>query len=267
MVTNIFDKKESFVYNNANMPVPLLIPAHNEVDTLPVVLAALPPDLVEPIILVNGCEDGTAEVGRRFGATVLELEDPGKLPAIQEGYRHLGNRALETVLMLDADATPDFPVRWARSMQRALARPGVTVVSGPYRYVCENSKSSNYLRTARAYLRDCIARLHGRSIHPCGRNLGTRIGSRQTLEALLELPHYWPGEDAAISDTLCSNGGSYVQHVDPLAMVRTSDRFLMPLNQRIRLQFRPDTDPVLLDQYTSRAASGSRPYFGELRQP
>src|SRR5438093_1192179 len=53
--------------------VAVLIPAHDEEASLPLVLGSIPKDLVDEVVVVdNGSGDRTAAVARAHGATLLE---------------------------------------------------------------------------------------------------------------------------------------------------------------------------------------------------
>lgn len=59
---------------------PVTITAYNEQELIGRALRRLPSDEVEPIVATNGSTDETADIARRFGAEVIELEERGKLP-------------------------------------------------------------------------------------------------------------------------------------------------------------------------------------------
>src|SRR5438874_618123 len=89
------------------MSVLIIIAARNESRHVGESLDALSQQTynVEPIVVVNGSADKTADIARTAGAFVLESEE-GKMRAIQAGLRYLGRRALEPLLILDADTRP-----------------------------------------------------------------------------------------------------------------------------------------------------------------
>jgi len=85
------------------MTVTCLIPAWNEAARLPAVLAAVVGHPLVDAVLVadDGSTDGTAEVARRHGATVLSLpRNGGKSAAVAAGLAQVQG---EIVLLLDAD--------------------------------------------------------------------------------------------------------------------------------------------------------------------
>lgn len=96
------------------MRVGLVIPALNEEDALPLVLAELPRDEVDRLVVVdNGSTDGTADAARAGGAEVVEESQRGYGAACLRGIRALfeGEGKLvdgDVVAFLDADHS-DYP--------------------------------------------------------------------------------------------------------------------------------------------------------------
>ena len=86
--------------------VAALIPALNEEEALPTVLAALPMDRLHSVVVAdNGSSDGTARVARTAGAVVVREEERGYGAACLAGIAHLSGLAAlpEAVVFLDAD--------------------------------------------------------------------------------------------------------------------------------------------------------------------
>ena len=89
---------------NSQPRIAVLIPALNEEAALPHVLADLPTEIVEEIVVVdNGSSDRTAELARAAGATVLSEPRRGYGWACLAGIEYLKTRALDIVVFLDAD--------------------------------------------------------------------------------------------------------------------------------------------------------------------
>lgn len=83
--------------------VAAIIPAYNEAANIGKVLQRVvrSPLVDEVIVVCDGCEDDTAAVARRFGATVVELpENVGKGGAMMAGVKHTD---AQVILFLDAD--------------------------------------------------------------------------------------------------------------------------------------------------------------------
>lgn len=86
--------------------VAVLVPARNEAEALPSLLARLDRDLADRVLVVdNGSEDGTAAVALERGAEVVAEPVAGYGRACQRGLAHLaGSRPVPgPVVFLDAD--------------------------------------------------------------------------------------------------------------------------------------------------------------------
>lgn len=89
-------------------PIVVIIPALNEEESLPRVLADLP-HRVAVVVVDNGSTDATAEVARRGGATVLQEPVRGYGSACLRGLLHVeqtvraGSSAPRVIVFLDAD--------------------------------------------------------------------------------------------------------------------------------------------------------------------
>ena len=107
-----FPALERFPRCSARQPelpaVVVIIPALNEEQSLPLVLADLPPE-IEVLVVDNGSTDSTSDVAERGGATVLYEPCRGYGSACQRGLDHVdqsiraGCLAPRVVAFLDAD--------------------------------------------------------------------------------------------------------------------------------------------------------------------
>lgn len=87
----------------------VIIPALNEEDSIASVLGAIPRDCVREVVVVdNGSTDGTAEVARRGGATVLSEPTRGYGHACMAGIRHAARTGGAVLVFLDGDYS-DYP--------------------------------------------------------------------------------------------------------------------------------------------------------------
>lgn len=88
--------------------VAVVIPALDEAQALPAVMAAIPRERVREIVVVdNGSRDDTAAVARAAGATVLHEPRRGYGAACLRGLDHLRGNPPQIVVFLDADGSDD----------------------------------------------------------------------------------------------------------------------------------------------------------------
>lgn len=90
------------------MYVAVVIPARNEEEALPGVLAQIPAGVVDLVVVVdNGSIDRTAAVGRAAGATVVHEPRAGYGYACAAGVRAALAQGAEVLVFLDADGSFD----------------------------------------------------------------------------------------------------------------------------------------------------------------
>lgn len=239
------------------MKTPVVIAAYNEAAFIGPTLRALDNKSCEPIVVANGCDDTTADIAREFGVSVIERSEQGKLPAIQEALRGLGERALGPVLFLDSDSQPRFPKLWAAAMQRGVDPDEVHVRAGSISYT-GGSFLDDLGWTAKAQL-DTFKALKSDVPRYCGANMLTQMRHERVLGKILDLPHIWLGEDHAIGVTISDMGGRSHQTVDLRANVKTSSRFL-PSVPHVLSVGADEAKEELGRRYQERAAPGSMTY-------
>ncbi len=89
----------------------MVIPAYNEVASIARVVEAIPQGMVRDVVVVdNGSTDGTAEVARQAGATVLSAPRKGYGHACLTGIDYLKNKPTppDILVFLDGDFS-DYP--------------------------------------------------------------------------------------------------------------------------------------------------------------
>ena len=102
----------------------IIIPALNEAQSLPLVLAALneiqhPSARLSCLVVDNGSTDQTAEVARKGGAVVVHEARRGYGSACLAGLNHLRQSPPDTVVFLDADYS-DHPEDLSELLQPIL---------------------------------------------------------------------------------------------------------------------------------------------------
>ncbi len=93
--------------------IDVIIPAHNEEDSIRYVLANIPKSLVREVIVCNNAStDNTAEVAREYGALVLDQPEMGYGNACLKGIEYLKNKPASEhpnmIVFLDGDYS-DYP--------------------------------------------------------------------------------------------------------------------------------------------------------------
>jgi len=243
------------------MEIPIIIAARNEELHIGSTLDALSrqDSGVEPVIVVNGSTDATADIARQAGARVIE-SDEGKMIAIQAGLRHLGKKSLGPLLILDSDSRPMFK-GWSSRLTGELTQLPVenpAIVWGPYIFNGEINPVLGLVLSATSMQVSWADRNSSSPRTVRGGNTGLRL-DMQTLERLLSLENYWPREDVAIFDTLKEGGGNKKVVFHPEAWVKSSGHRATTALKRI-IKERRDPNAVYDELYAADAPPNSRPY-------
>ncbi|MEM7609165.1 MAG: glycosyltransferase family 2 protein [Myxococcota bacterium] len=91
----------------AALTVDVIIPALDEEEALPKVLAAVPAFVRRIVVADNGSTDGTADAARRGGAEVVFEGERGYGAACLRAIAHLKNDPPDVVVFLDGDFSDD----------------------------------------------------------------------------------------------------------------------------------------------------------------
>jgi glycosyltransferase involved in cell wall biosynthesis len=94
--------------------VALVVPAWNEAESIGAVLSEIPPGTVDWVYVVSGAStDGTAEIARAHGATVLGQDRPGYGAACWSGARAALAAGAAIIAFLDGDySDPPAALPW-----------------------------------------------------------------------------------------------------------------------------------------------------------
>ena len=127
------------------------IPAFNEAESLPAVLAEIPAEIAglstHVLVIDDGSRDGTADVARSLGAHVVSHPvNSGQGAALQTGYLVAERLGVEVVVTLDADGQHD-PAQMARLVE-PIVRDEADFVVGSRRMDEGASESDSRARDA-----------------------------------------------------------------------------------------------------------------------
>ena len=113
----------------AQLVVDVIIPAFDEEESLPLVLEAIPQDVVRRVVVVdNGSTDDTAAVATKHGAIVIEEPRRGYGSACLAGLGFVAKDPPDVVVFLDADFS-DHPEEITRVLA-PIVSDGVELVIG-----------------------------------------------------------------------------------------------------------------------------------------
>lgn len=247
------------------MSIPVIIPARNEAEHIGIALDSLSRQAheVDPIVIINDSTDRTADIALATGATVLESKR-GKIPAIQEGLRHLGKRALGPMLILDADCRP-VSKQWSSRMSNELSdlpNEDPAIIWGPYVFKGEINPALGAFFTATSMQVSWADRHKDKPRTIRGGNIGLHMKKDELLEAMLVLGNYWPRDDVAVFDRMKEHDASHKLVTSPQGWVFTSGSRTMDTVRRI-IRDRKHPSEAMDDSYASDAPSDSTPYFSE----
>ena len=138
--------------------ITVLIPAHNEQESLPATLESmLPHGFGDIIVIADNCTDGTVDVAQGYGATVFETEgnEHKKAGALNYALHRVlpVKRSEDYVLIVDADTT--LSETFLSAAQEAFrSSPDIGAVGGVFRgdnprSVIEIAQANEYARFAR----------------------------------------------------------------------------------------------------------------------
>lgn len=114
------------------MKVSVIIPAYNEEKYISKVLESLMNQTVRPdeiIVVDNNCQDKTAAIAKKFGATVITEKKQGITPARNKGF---DSAKFEILARCDADVI--LPKDWIAKIIKDFKKGDIDALSGPVIY-------------------------------------------------------------------------------------------------------------------------------------
>jgi glycosyltransferase involved in cell wall biosynthesis len=173
--------------------VAIVIPARNEEDALRSLLAEIPRDIAEWIIVVdNGSTDQTAQVARAGGAMVASEPVPGYGRACLKGFQTACGLGAETVIFMDGDGSDDpadlplmlAPVQEGRADMVIGSRVSKRAERGA---IPPQARFGNWLVSG------MIRMLYGARLHDIGSFRVLRCSALEQLK-MREMTFGWPVE-------------------------------------------------------------------------
>lgn len=123
----------------------VVVPAFNEVAYLAETLRSLQQqDFTggyEIIVVDNNSTDGTSELARRCGVTVVHEREPGVCPA-----RQCGTQRAQGEIVVSTDADTRQPTDWLSRLDARFSEESVVLVGGPCQYDRPSWWSTRYPR-------------------------------------------------------------------------------------------------------------------------
>ena len=172
------------------MRIVAIIPALNEADAIGKVVAEIPRDLIDEIIVVdNGSTDATAAVARDAGARVVAQPERGYGAASMAGVDAVPDA--DIYVFIDGDHS-DVPARLGDLIE-PIRRDEADVVFGVRAGNVERGAMLWHQRTGNIFMTWLIRRASGRPIHDLPSLKAVRATTLRSFE-LRERTHGWPAE-------------------------------------------------------------------------
>jgi glycosyltransferase involved in cell wall biosynthesis len=188
----------------------VIVPAHNEQDTLPSCLVSLRRAMravrgtpVHLVVVADACHDRTADVARREGAVVVSIGarcvGAARSAGVREVLRRTGHVDPADVWLATTDADTLVPARWLRQQAR-FASQGWDGVAGTIRV----TNWSGHPPRVRSAFRERYGAGPGPHPHVHGANLGFRAAAYLKAGGFPDVP---AGEDHALVAAMIATGG------------------------------------------------------------
>lgn len=172
------------------MNVVAIIPALNEEHAIGKVVAEIPRDLIDEVIVVdNGSTDATAVVASAAGARVVSQPERGYGAASMAGVEAAPDA--DVYVFMDGDHS-DVPTRLAELIE-PIRRDEVDVVFGVRAGIVERGAMLWHQRAGNMFMTWLIRRASGRPVHDLPSLKALRRSTLLSFD-LRERTHGWPAE-------------------------------------------------------------------------
>jgi Glycosyl transferase family 2 len=172
-------------YLRSMATITVIVPAHNEASVIGRLLdrltAPAAPDVLDVIVVPNGCTDDTAAVAQAYGppVRVISIPEPSKRAALLAG-----DAAATSFPRIYVDGDVELGVSDIRALARALERPGV-LAAGPQRVLPMDGRPwlVRWYYDAWSRLPEVQAGLFGRGVVAVSEDGHQRLASLPPLQA------------------------------------------------------------------------------------
>src|SRR6266568_7858167 len=173
--------------------VALVIPALNEEAALHRLLAELPPDFAQWVIVVNnGSTDATAVVAQRWGAIVASEPLRGYGRACWKGFKTACSLGAAVVMFMDGDGSDD-PADLPMMLRPMCEGHADFVIGSRVSERAERGAVPPQARLGNWLVSRLIRRLYGVPLHDIGSFRAVRCSQLAALE-MREMTYGWPVE-------------------------------------------------------------------------
>jgi len=173
--------------------VALVIPALNEEAALHCLLAGLPPNFAQWVIVVdNGSTDATAEVAHRWGAIVASEPRRGYGRACWKGFKTACRLGAELVIFMDGDGSDD-PADLPLMLRPIREGYADLVIGSRVSERAEHGAVPPQARLGNWLVSRLIQLLYGVPLHDIGSFRAVRCSQLAALE-MREMTYGWPVE-------------------------------------------------------------------------
>ena len=173
--------------------VAIVIPALNEEAALPPLLAEIPPDIAQYILVVdNGSTDATATVAEKAGATVVSESVRGYGRACASGFQMAQQLEVDILVFMDGDGSDD-PADLTMMLTPILERRADFVIGSRISQRAERGAILAQARLGNWLVSSMIRLLYGAQVHDIGSFRVIRCSALEEL-GMREMTYGWPVE-------------------------------------------------------------------------